>query len=337
MYLRRWQLENGSSQLIRMTDIGTHESALRNPDSVAHEPWFYRITAEDIDPDSVPDLWFEIHMSRIEDDAARWLKGLDALPDGQLQDQELITDLAVFVGLQSQRTLRRRQGELDIDAGIRRFGVRQVIGSPEVLPRVCMTTGRRYDPLRHDELADEITREMGDRPLISSAENGAQARAIESAVGVWRNTVVPHLALQRSWWLYSTAEPIATCDEPVIYLGARQGRSAPQSYTFGNAPLVLFPIGPHRVLVLAFPTYRPTTPFVLDASDVAAINFEIAAACHQYVYERDGSEIAQNLAVPPRPKFDPTAATTFWDSIHPPTRWSPDEGPPWPLQHWSAE
>ena len=239
MYLRRWASINGSSCLVRMTDIQTRATDPRNPDSLANEPWFYRIAANDVDPSDVPDLWFEIHMSRVENDAKHVLDSLDQLPDGPIRDQNLRTDLAVFVGLQSQRTVRRRQGELDIDAGIRRFGVRPVVGEPEILPRLCLITGRHYNSDRHDELADEIAEELAGRPLISDSDDGAKARAIESAIGLWRNTVVPHLLVQRSWWLYSTA-PLATCDEPVIYIGGRQGRASASSYTFGGAPLVLF-------------------------------------------------------------------------------------------------
>ncbi|NGP09342.1 DUF4238 domain-containing protein [Rhodococcus sp. 14C212] len=336
MYLRRWAAVDGSSRLVRMTDLATRESDARNPDSLANEPWFYRITADDVDPVEVPDLWFEIHMSRVENDAKHVLDSLDRLPDGQIRDRNLMTDLAVFVGLQSQRTVRSRQGELDIDAGIRRFGVRNVVGEPEMLPRLCLFTGRHYSPDRRDELADEIAEELGDRPLISDADTGAKPRAIESAIGVWRNTVVPHLLVQRSWWLYSTA-PLATCDEPVIYIGGRKGRASATSYTFGDAPLVLFPLDPGRLLVLADFTYRPTGPFVLDDADTAAINYEIGAACQQFVYEQDGSGIAAGLHVPPRPVFDPISATTFWESVHPPTRWLPGEGPEWPLSRWSVE
>ncbi|WP_139282049.1 DUF4238 domain-containing protein, partial [Rhodococcus zopfii] len=205
-----------------------------------------------------------------------------------------------------------------------------------ILPRLCLATGRHYDPSRHNELADEITAELLSRKLISDAENGAKARSIESAIGVWRNTVVPHLLMQRSWWLYSTGA-LATSDEPVIYIGGRKGRSAPSSYAFREAPLVLFPLGPNRLLVLADATYRPAGPFVLDDSDTAAINFEIAAACQRFVYEREGDGIAADIQVPPRPAFDPHTATTFWESVHPPTRWQPGEGPTWPLNRWSAE
>ncbi|WP_204165063.1 DUF4238 domain-containing protein [Rhodococcus oxybenzonivorans] len=335
MYVSRWQSAGASSRLIRMTDIDTHETELRNPDSLANAPWFYRISGDDVDSEDVPDLWFEIHMSRVENDAKRWLAALDDLPNGRLLDRELITDLAVFVGLQSQRTVRRRQGELDIDSGIRRFGAREVIGSPEVLPRVCVATGRRYDPARHDALADEIAAELLSRPLVSSAENGAQARAIESTIGLWRNSVVPHLLIQRSWWLYSTNIPLATCDEPVIYLGATQGRDSPEAYALGSAPLLAFPIGPNRLLILAGAAYHPAQPFELDDSDTAAVNFEVAAAAMRYVYERDGSDIARNITVPRRPAFDPQKAETFWESVHPPTRWSPGAGPDWPLQRWS--
>jgi hypothetical protein len=100
MYLRRWALDDGSkSKLILRTDIDTHESEPRNPDSVAHHPDFYRIEGDGIDPHQVPDLWFEMHMSRIENDATYWLMNLSDLPDGRITDRDRIIDLAVFIGL----------------------------------------------------------------------------------------------------------------------------------------------------------------------------------------------------------------------------------------------
>lgn len=113
MYLRRWAGDDG----VRFVEVATGESDIKDPEEIANDEFFYQIEAPDIDPDEIPDLWFETHMSRIEDGAARWLRALDGAPDGRLKNTNLCENLAVFVALQSQRTPRARAASSTLRPG----------------------------------------------------------------------------------------------------------------------------------------------------------------------------------------------------------------------------
>ncbi len=322
MYLRRWAGDGG----VRFTEVATGESDIKDPEAIANDEYFYRIEAPDIDPDEVPDLWFETHMSRIEDAAARWLRALDGSPDGRLTNTNLCENLAVFVALQSQRTPRARAAELDIEAGIARFGARNIIDDRRILPILCQARNIAYRPSLHNQIVNQIL----SQPLISES---AKPKAIESAIGVWRNTIAPHLE-GRSWWLVSTPDPLMTSDEPVVLIGPGQ----PREYRprFFNSPLVLFPVGPDRLLMLAHSDSRLSQPFTLDTDETRAVNLEIMASCHEYVYEHPASDIAAHISVPDLPAFDPAAAATFWESVMVPTRWQGVTPlPDWPLPRWT--
>lgn len=336
MYLRRWRPDSGpEKKRVLRTHVDSGGAESRNPDSIEYEPDFYQMSADDIDPVATPEMWFEEHMARVENDAAWWLRKVSERRVGRLHDKKLILDLAVFIGLQSQRSRRSRQMEMNIDAAIERFGVPQVVSEPDMLQRLCLMEGVHYDSSHHDEIARTMARRLARRPRISKAANGAGARILNSSIQVWRGAVVPYLATRRSWWLLSTEAPLATCDEPVIHLGSKRKRSDPRAYVMDNAPLMLFPIDPHHVIAIADRICcRPSGPFELGADDVNSINFEVAAASLRHMFERPGSGIADAIQVPKLPHFDPSTAATFTEYVVPPTRWSTDEGPEWALQRW---
>lgn len=320
VYLRRWADGDGR---IRMTKTATGASRVELPQDMAKRNNFYTIAADDLEPD-FPSRWFEKHMSRVESDAAGWLAGLDRLPNGRITDSELIGDLAVFVALQDQRTLRKRDQDLRIEDALNRFGRAEVL-SP-LLPFVCHIHGIPYSPRDHDA----ILKEMLAQPLISSER---KPRAIESAIGVWRNTAVPYFATQRAWWLIASGAPLLTCDEPVVYLGGgRRGRSSVGSWM--TSPIFLFPAGPHRLLVLTEIGLCLTPPFLLNSAEAAAVNFEMVAASHEFCFEQSDTSIAKSIRVPAWPEADVTSAENFMQAVLAQSRWAEAEGPPWALARW---
>ncbi|MFD6857637.1 DUF4238 domain-containing protein [Rhodococcus sp. NPDC060090] len=336
MYLKRWRPESGPERKrVLRTHVDSREAESRNPDSIEYEPDFYQMSADDIDPVATPTMWFEEHMARVENDAAWWLRKVSERRVGRLHDKKLILDLAVFIGLQSQRSRRSRQMEVNIDAAIERFGVAEVVSEPDMLQRLCLIEGVRYDSSHHDEIARRMARRLARRTRISEASNGAAARILNSSIEVWRGAVVPYLSTRRSWWLLSTEAPLATCDEPVIYLGSKRKRNDPRAYAMDNAPLILFPIDPHHVIAIADRIRcRPSGPFGLAAHDVNRINFEVAAASLEHMFERPGSGIAETIRVPQRSHFEPSTSSTFAEYVAPPPRWVTEEGPEWAFQRW---
>ncbi|MGN2642466.1 DUF4238 domain-containing protein [Nocardia takedensis] len=269
-------------------------------------------------------------MLRLPQDAAsRWLTALDGTPDGLLTNTNLCTNLAVFVSLQSQRTPRRRSAELDLDAAIARFGARKVLDDRRILPLLCEVAGIEYRPQLHEQILEAI---LAQRPISTEAK----PKAIESAIGVWRNTIAPHMALDRRWWLVSTRGELATCDDPVVLIGA-PGQSREFQLRFRSTPLIIFPVSPGRLLVLAEPDRPLGPPHCLNSEELDVVNLEIVANSLRYVYERPDTVIG-NTPVPALPDFAPEAAQTFWEAVlQIPTRWhGAVSAPEWPLQRWSS-
>lgn len=291
----------------------------QSPKEIASIKNLYKISGADLESE-FPELWLEKHMSRIESEAAGWFRALDDLPDGRLSDPELIGNMAVFVALQDQRTLRARERELRIEDALNRFGRAEIV-SP-MLPYLCSLYGIPYTPQRHSALLQEIL----DKPSISSER---KPRAIESAIGVWRNQAVPRFAAHRTWWLVSSLSPLLTCDEPVVYQGGLRWNTP----TWGW-PYLLYPIGPQRILVLAAPGIGLPPPYELDAVEAAQVNFEVVAASKEFSYERPDASIAQSIDVPPLLDNDPELASTFHEAVRLPSRWREGDSRPWAVPRW---
>lgn len=320
MYLRRWAAPDGK---VRLTKMATGDFYDQGPDEVANEPNLYTISANDLESD-YPTRWLEKHMSRIESDASASLRALDALPNGRVTDRNLIEDLAVYVALQDQRTLRRRSQELRIEDALNRFGRAEVMNA--FLPVVCRLYGIPYSVQRHNELLQRFL----DQPLISEAR---KPRAIESAVGVWRNQAVPHFATQRTWWLIDSSAALVTCDEPVVYLGGSM-RPRWRQGSWATSPIVLFPIGPHRLVLLTTVGRELRPPYELNPSEAAHVNFEVAGASNKFCFEQTSTRISASIRVPAWPNLDPASASTFMEAVLAQSRWKEGEGPPWALARW---
>ncbi|MDC8992414.1 DUF4238 domain-containing protein [Mycobacterium marinum] len=320
MYLRRWADGDGKVQL---TKTVTGDSYIQSPEDIAKRTNLYTIAADDLEPD-FPSRWLEKHMSRIESEAAGWLRALDDLSAGRMTDRDLIENLAVFVALQDQRTLRKHDQELRIEDALNRFGRAEVLSV--FLPFVCWLYRIPYSRRRHGAILQQFL----DRPLISSER---KPRALESTVGVWRNQAVPHFAAQRTWWLIDSETPLLTCDEPVVHLG---GSVRPRWRTSGwaTSPVVLLPVGPHRLLVLTNVGRDLDPPFELDAMEAAQVNFEMVSASNEVCFERSDTNIAASIRVPPWPDADPASASTFMEAVLSPSRWKEGEGPPWAVSRW---
>ncbi|MEC4857112.1 DUF4238 domain-containing protein [Mycobacteroides chelonae] len=320
MYLRRWA---GADGRVRLTNLASGNSYLQPPKEVARRDNLYRISADDL-PAEFPGLWFEKHMSRIESEATAWFKALDDVPDGRLRDQELIADMAVFVALQDQRTLRQHQQELRIEDALNRFGRREVLGP--MLPDVCRLYGIPYSLRFHDQILQRFL----DQPLVSRER---KPRALESAIGVWRNRAVPYFTSQRTWWLISSASSLLTCDEPIVYLGGSVRRRW-ETASWATSPIVLFPIGPHRLLVLTDNANELGEPYQLSRTEAGQVNFEVVAASNQFCYEHPAVNVAASIDVPRRSDYDPALATTFAEAVLEPSRWNEGEGPEWAVPRW---
>ncbi|MEV6362138.1 DUF4238 domain-containing protein [Nocardia asteroides] len=277
MYLKRWL--NGIPN-VQWRDIVQGRTGFGPPRAVACQPHFYSYNS----PDD-PSLWFETHLSRIENDAAKLLQDLDSLADGQITDQATIDNIAVFVGLQSQRTPRVRSVNNAIES---------------------------WNPTGNDP----------------------QTAAIDMAIYAWRTAVVPHFSA-RTCWLVSSTRPLVTCDEPVLHLGYPDW-TRKKRLSLMTTALLLFPIGPHRLLILAAGDHtRVSEPFELTAAETDAVNLEMAANCLQFTYEQHNTSIVRHLPVPAGTSPIAGEDANIFLATNLDTRWSAaDQAPPWPLSHW---
>jgi hypothetical protein len=323
VYLRRW---TSGDRKVRLTKTATGTSYIQPTKEIARGDNLYTISADDLESE-FPGLWLEKHMSRIESEAAGWFGALDDLRNGRVTDHDLIANMAVFVALQDQRTLRSRERELRIEDSLNRFGRAEIMS--QALPFVCRLYGIPYLPQRHDQLLQEFL----DVPLISAER---KPRAIESAIGVWRNKAVPYFAARRTWWLVSSSSPLLTCDEPVVYLGG-SARERWQTPSWVSSPFFLYPIGSHRLLVLAAPGFDLPAPYELTDAEAAQVNFEVVAASNEFSYERPDTTIARSIEVPPWPEHDPESASTFMEAVLAPSRWREGEGPAWAVPRWYSD
>ncbi|MFX0574746.1 DUF4238 domain-containing protein [Nocardia nepalensis] len=334
MYLKRWATGEGDE--IRYTNVDTKQTELVLPEEIAVEPNFYQIAAPDIDADGNPDMWFETHMGRIEDRAANWLRALDQQSDGRIKDSNLISNLAVFIGLQSQRTKRGRQSESNIDEAINRYGAERILNLPGFLPILCEVAGKPYSARDHRAIVADILAQK-------SVSRDAKPKMIDSAIGVWKNTITPMLENDLMWWLVSADSALITSDEPVLRIPRkRDSRELPVS--FRKAKLIAFPIGPDRLIIMSRKGALLKPPHKLNSTEVKFLNREFALNCNELVFEEPSSQIASQLNVPPYPSASenlPNAITTaqqFAKLVSLPTRWSAaSHAPQWPLSRWTSD
>ncbi|WP_349536588.1 hypothetical protein [Rhodococcus rhodochrous] len=110
---------------------------------------------------------------------------------------------------------------------------------------------------------------------------------------------------------------------------------------------MLYPLGPHQLLVMLRPGLRHHGGYVLDEEETRSINHEMVAAAESMVFERPGDDIAAHIEVPARvdvvepsderaADFDPGDALRVM--LHGATarsRWAGvPEAPAWPVPRW---
>ncbi|MEW1734392.1 DUF4238 domain-containing protein [Nocardia beijingensis] len=161
-----------------------------------------------------------------------------------------------------------------------------------------------------------------------------QTAAINYAVNIWRKDIVPELKRYR-WWIVSSPSPLATCDEPVLHLGHHDWPRHTR-LSFKSTALLLFPIGPYRLLIAA-PDRNHTLvpPYELTPEETMAVNSETAANSLQFVYEQEDAGVAATLRVPPPVAAPHASSANLLGATVLPTRWaSLPTPPPWPLSRW---
>lgn len=329
-YLRRW----AEDDRVRVTEVDTRHSYCAKPDKVGLETDFYRLEADGLESDEVPPLALEVLLSEIEGKAKL---GIDELLVDGAPTSEHGAFVAWFIALQATRgrafraslraqaheMVKLQYGELGV-AGVRRLLKRNGgadAATDEAVEAAFGAIGK--------VVAGEWTVSPQDAALAGFAAQAA-------------GELVPLLLLQRHWLVYDTPAVLVTCDEPVVTLAGPAGDRGERG-GFLDAPVILFPLTPSKLLVLLRHDLEPERRLDLDNVEAADINRELVAASNRWVFERPSRRVGRKMPVP-GPQV-PLLNEHFEGSRdegrvvyrqHRPTRWVAAPHTPWPVSRWWA-
>lgn len=337
-YLERWA-EGGQ---IRVTDIDAGNDYKTSPGRAARETDFYLADAEELDPDDLPPLLFEVLLGHIEG----WGRStIDELLKAPVElEPGRVTEFAWYLAMQFTRGAGFRAelegiasafyaiqyGELDED------GIRQELRR------------RGMDPT--DELV-QSSKDLFDGLRDGKYTVGPQRAGSVGHAGAAAADVGEHF-LTRTWVVFQTSRILATCDEPVVLIGG-PGHPRGERPGVATAAAVVFPLDPAHVLVLfrddiasGLGSLAPPTHVLrgqLDALETTELSREIAMNAHRWVFERPSKRIARRFAVPEAPEAFSTedvgpltgageGARLFRNFKR--TRWHNAPQAPWPVASW---
>ncbi len=319
MYLERWAL-SGLVQPVQVDGRIAHPP--QPPKNVARKNNFYTLPDTETAVDT-PLRWIETHLSRIESQCANRLAELDRWSAGLISDGKLKCDLSVFLGLQVTRSVGSRERTTAL------------IHAPDTAKRAVL-----------EAMWPAASRLQIDRSMSNRFEDPKE-EALDLMVKDVRNVLAGAL-FQREWALYSTATPIVTCDEPVVFVSGPPFDRDRAAGAVGSAA-ILFPVNPHCLLVMLRPGLNHRGPYQLTFAESRSINIEIAAAASRTAFERPGDAVLPHITLPPRPSIpvlqdDAAAVMSAAEALAvvqtqaaPRSRWRDvDEVPDWPVPRWYA-
>jgi len=331
-YLRRW----ASNGQIRVTEVDARRAYLTSPTRAAKITDYYRVESEDIDPELVPPLLFEVFLGEMERIGK---SGIDALLDGSVVnlDEEMRSSLSRFIALQHTRgqsyrdQLRKSANDI--------FRLQYGGMTDEGIKMLLRRQGRDVTAEAVNELRRDVD-EINDGTLFVSPQDAAVVgQAISSA-----ERLAPFL-YARNWLVYRTPPVLLTCDEPVVLIG---GPGSPRAERPGAAVagVVIFPLAPDAVLAMFRPDQFPLGGHELNHLETAELNLEILAHATRWAFEHPSRNTANRLKVPPAPEA--TAIERFAAKTPPrrrrheeiirsyrPNRWiNAEQMPAWPVARW---
>jgi hypothetical protein len=207
-YLERWAEQNK----IRVTEVDTNHTYLTSPGRAARVTDYYRVESEDIDPELVPPLFFEVFFSMTEGTGRQVIDELVRTGDPDALDPELRATFAYYMALQHTRgqtyRAQHRKHANDLFQTIYR-------DTTEAGIRALLLRNNKEEPTNEaiQELSQAIA-DLQDGSLVVEPQAAATVgQAVESAMAIGG-----YLYAQK-WVLYRTAPVLLTCDEPVVLVG----------------------------------------------------------------------------------------------------------------------
>lgn len=338
-YLKRWAV----GDRIRVTETTSRKTWCPDPAKAATETHFYRMQHEQLDPATVPPLFFETLLSRIEGMAVRGIDHLEAHGTIDLSPDDAVW-LSIYIAFQITRGRTFRVGQQELLLNTLRLlhpateqGARHLIES----------TGGTATPALVAETLESLEALHSGKIWVAPA-----TAEMISMSGQMAMQLSPHL-LARDWVVYWTdLSSFITCDEPVVILNGPEV-SRREKGGFGTADVVLFPLSPSALLAMFHP-HHDLDPLALwpelDAVEVDEVNIEIAANSYRWMFERSDRSRTLTMSLPPlqpatrmernlklinKPTSELVRTThpSRWQMVADPPplpvrRWWPDQSPP---------
>ncbi|OBI60250.1 hypothetical protein A5666_16140 [Mycolicibacterium fortuitum] len=328
-YLQRWTMDGN----LRATDLDSKKTFITTAENAARRTDFYRF--EDGTYKWGSPVWFEVFLSVLEGRVA----GLtNSLADGTTELHDLSIDELVefvwFLAFQLTRGMNYRRGLLW--TLVQEHAIKYESSGDDSLRRILSDGGYEVTDesvaMMRSQLL-EMRCDPGRLPILTAFKLKQSA---ESAAAIF-----PHLA-SRAAVVYRTPRRLVTCDEPVVPLDWAMG-STSGDFGVANAPVIVYPLSPERVLAL----FRPDFPIelednaMLSHSELLALNQSILGNAYLHGFELPSMHFTSQLYVPLLPPAGERVVvgrTGRGEEIHkltPGRRWrGQPQAPHRPVERW---
>ena len=338
-YLRRWADPSGRIRQVMVNEATDH---VTSAEKAARETDYYRLEADEVDPDELPPLLMETLLGYVESAAAPILDVLTSGTPNLAPDQAAM--LGWFIGLQMTRghAYRREAQALAHQT----FVVQYAGATDRQLRRRIADNGQEPTDAAVAEARDFLDRVANGDIIIERhpASVVGEAGLIAYDLGAY--------LFDRTWVVIETPPVMITTDEPVVRIpGPGQERALRGGV--GNAAVIMVPLSPRHALAMFRPDialaigYQHFDTDQLDYLETFELCTELKAHSERWCFEHPRQRVAARLWVPPAPQIEAlermgsletgdgtgelyrTSRSTRWGKYSSP--------PPWPVSRWWHE
>lgn len=277
-YLRRFANDDGQITAVKRDDPSS--SYTTSVVNVAVQGYFYAIPTNEGWDNTIEDA-----LSKLEDVA---IHDVAALADGK-HSEELRTRLSFFFGVQLARGRTSRQASIDFQKDV--FKKILQLSTPEIIKA---TLERQGEAITIEEAAKVAA--VGRDPTLrvefqKVGPKGLSAESLVNAADVFKygEKLIPGF-YNRAWLVAEFDDPvILTSDEPIAY--GQDTRFPGHPAGLANADSVVFPIDPHRALIMQRPDLATRASVRAKGAPVQSrfVNMLVAFRANKQIFHRPGT------------------------------------------------